>query len=830
MKRKGFFLSLLFALALALCAIGLAACGDGGSKAPHKHKYSDEWKSSADGHWHPVTCGHEDAIVVEDHEYSGGVCTVCHYVAMDAFYYEQAPNGSVKITGLKDKSTTRISILGAVNEIAADVFKDCAIERVDITDISDWLKIEFGNDYSNPLRLHGGLYVNGTLLEDLIVPSGITEIKEYAFYNYDMLNSVSISDSVIAINEFAFENCNGLLRVELGSGLTELRASALSGCRRLAEVCNGSKLDLSGYTFAQNALAVYANKTEPTALKKNADGYTYYSKGEDRYLVKYNGETSAVVLPGSYDGGSYAVRSFAFYENDKITSVDFGNGVTAIGESAFYGCASLNTVTVGTNVAQIGDNAFMYCYELGIVYNNSALDIVKGADTFGKIALYAQLVFANGVLDGYDFTTSQGDYEFAVKDGKYYLTRYSGHDAVLVLPDSINGNNYEIGASAFYGIDAELTKVTVSDGVTAIGDYAFYEQAGLAQMTIGKNVKSIGAYAFYGTAITDIKIPDSVEFISGTAFYSLSIATYTTYGDVKYIGSSANPYLMAYLLVDEPSGDIITVHEDAKSIASTAFYNCSAEVVISDGVEEIGAYAFYSYKASKITVGSGVKKIDGYAFYSCNNITSVYISDIDNWLNIEFGGNSANPCWYTNNDTNLYVDGELFENLKVERVTEIKPFAFYRCASLKTVEVGDSVTVIGKSAFEDCYALESVKIGNSVKTIGAKAFQCGSKKDRHLITLVLGHSVEKIGETAFTRQDKLTELVIPASVKTMDYSAFSNCSGLTSVEFETVTGWQRSMDADFIEAVTDVSSDDLSDKATAAKLLTTAGYYWRRGQ
>ena len=57
-----------------------------------------------------------------------------------------------------------------------------------------------------------------------------------------------------------------------------------------------------------------------------------------------------------------------------------------------------------------------------------------------------------------------------------------------------------------------------------------------------------------------------------------------------------------------------------------------------------------------------------------------------------------------------------------DSVTSIGDYAFKNCKSLTSVTIGDSVTSIGKSAFFICWSLTSVTIGDSVTSIGDRAF------------------------------------------------------------------------------------------------------------
>ena len=99
------------------------------------------------------------------------------------------------------------------------------------------------------------------------------------------------------------------------------------------------------------------------------------------------------------------------------------------------------------------------------------------------------------------------------------------------------------------------------------------------------------------------------------------------------------------------------------------------------------------------------------------------------------------------------------------------------CENLKTIDIPNSVTMIGESSFQSCIGIESVTIGNSVSTIEAFAFGlCTNLKE-----INFGNSVSTIGAYAFSQCDSLTSIYIPNSTKYIQGGAFADCANITSV-------------------------------------------------
>ena len=140
----------------------------------------------------------------------------------------------------------------------------------------------------------------------------------------------------------------------------------------------------------------------------------------------------------------------------------------------------------------------------------------------------------------------------------------------------------------------------------------------------------------------------------------------------------------------------------------------------------------------------------------------------------------------TCNDKDIVIP----EEYKGKPVTSIAEEAFKECDKIKSVTIPGSVVDIGDSAFEYCRSLKAVALPKSIKKIGNKVFYgCFD-----LTSITIPNSVTDIGEDAFSCCFDLKRITIPDSVTSIGERAFSGCSSLTSISVEPENANYKSID------------------------------------
>lgn len=137
---------------------------------------------------------------------------------------------------------TSLSIPNSVTSIGSSAFYGCTrLTKVNISDIAAWCGISFGDSDANPLGYAKHLYIDGYENSELIIPEGVTNIGDYAFYGCTGLTSVTIPNSVTSIGNYAFASCTGLISIEIPNSVASIGNSAFRGCTGLTSIYNYRK-------------------------------------------------------------------------------------------------------------------------------------------------------------------------------------------------------------------------------------------------------------------------------------------------------------------------------------------------------------------------------------------------------------------------------------------------------------------------------------------------------------------------------------------------------------------------------------------------------------
>ncbi len=329
-------------------------------------------------------------------------------------------------------SLASVTIPRSITYIGDDAFAYCdSLTSVYIEDIAAWCNIDFGysalqiyNEWANPLQNDNGylyddvyakLYLNGTLVKDLVIPDGVTRISSYAFYGYKGLRSVVIPDSVTEIGPCAFTECENLRSVTLPANLTSIDYALFYGCTYLNNVIIPSNVKSIGdhaFAFCRRleSITIPANVKSIGASAFHGCEYlsgiwvdkANQSYCSDKYGVLFDKEkTELLSFPIPYCNDYIIpdtvleIVSGAFY-NCNLTGIVISNNITIINDETFSSCSSLANITIGNKVTTIQHGAFSYCTSLtSITIPDNVTSI--GSYAFGSCKRLEKVEIGSGV-------------------------------------------------------------------------------------------------------------------------------------------------------------------------------------------------------------------------------------------------------------------------------------------------------------------------------------------------------------------------------------------------------------------------------------------------
>lgn len=228
------------------------------------------------------------------------------------------------------KSLNSITIPKNVTRIGESAFLNCwNLTSVQITDLAAWCRINFRNVDSNPLFYAHHIFLNGNEIEILYIPSTVTGIENYAFYNCKGLVSISIPSCVTRISKNAFLGCEGLTSVTIPGNVINIGEGSFAACENLTTVTIEEGVASIGKS------AFY----DCTALQ-------------------------SITIPNSVT----TIGDYTFMNCSNLTSFTISNSITSIRDYAFYQCSNLTEITLGNSLETIYPYAFAACPKLADVY------------------------------------------------------------------------------------------------------------------------------------------------------------------------------------------------------------------------------------------------------------------------------------------------------------------------------------------------------------------------------------------------------------------------------------------------------------------------------
>ena len=610
------------------------------------------------------------------------------------------------------------------------------------------------NDYT-VVKTIGDRAFAGCGFTSLSIPSSVTSIGNAAFLSCRSISDyVTIPENVTSVGNAAFGGC-GFSNVYINAKLTSINENTFANCFNLEYVSIPSRVTTIGDS-------AFANCTE----------LNYVSLPDDLKSIGNNAFMNTGLTNITIPSGVTTIPFQAFYACKDLESVTLPGTITSIEDSAFFGCSRLKEITIPNSVTSISGGAFFNCNKLATVYCQADPDkLTWGASSSDFISNKGTKCYvASRFLSIYESKFSDINIDF---ESKFYGSGTCGENINWTLDGdgtlTITGTGDMTDYSSEYDVPwcsnrTVVSTVIISDGITSIGDWAFYHCDNLTSISMPDSITAIGIRAFSETKnLKSIDLSDNLEGIGNSAFCVAGIESITIPASVTFIDRFAFNSAKIKSISFESGSKL-------PNIGKSVFDSCTnlESIVIPEGIERIGNNAFdQCSKLKTVTLPSTVTEIGSSAFACCSSLESISIPD-----GVEVIGSDAFSYCYDLKSVTIPGSVKSFGNS-----------AFYSCSSLESVTICAGVTAIPDSAFYECYKLSSVSLPDTLTSIGSDAFYVNgyyANTKPSLESITLPNSLTSIASGAFYGQ-KLRSITIPGSVTTISGDAFRNCDYLETV-------------------------------------------------
>ena len=402
-----------------------------------------------------------------------------------------------------------------------------------------------------------------------------------------------------------------------------------------------------------NAGAGFGSATAITTFKNIAFDAANSADNEEDYIVMYveaaannvNFEgctfqnATHVTLGGAASDAAGTVNVDGCTFNDGgclsgyVETLNVSNSTVTAAKNGFINKAKAGEVTV-TNCDINAGRYFIRTSNSGVelTVEDSKITIYEAEGT-------KHLVYFRGSNESavfIDCTIADG-YTTAGVDAKSTLEIYNyseTEDGLTLVTDGITNEVtlYEVPA------EYEGTTVTVPEGVTTIGNYAFASNSNVKEVILASTVRDLGR-GFDSSTVEKVVLNEGLTTISSRAFRATA--------NLKEVVISSTVTTIADNAFQKSGIKTITIPTNVKTIGETAFGASLVETVIIEGNVNI----------------------EGFAFRGCTKLSKVYLNGYDvNFVKSTLNG--RNSMWFCNGESNNPNTSDIDFYVKNEAIKE----------------------------------------------------------------------------------------------------------------------------------------------------------------
>ncbi|MBP3753473.1 MAG: leucine-rich repeat protein [Lachnospiraceae bacterium] len=472
----------------------------------------------------------------------------------------------------------------------------------------------------------------------------------------------------------------------------------------------------------------------------------------------------------------------AFKGCRQLNEVNFPCGLTEIGEYAFHRCHCMEEMIFPDSVKSVGSYAFLYCDGVRKVVMEGPVSIKRAVFSHNlslrELYINENVDFSNfsdevfeGCVNLSKISLSGKEYEIAnLIDA---MNSHSDYPEVIRAIAKSVYHSLQIEEGVLVSFNVNLKKVSLPEGITAIGKSCFFDKKGIISIEFPESLREIRANAFLNCiSLEEVFIKRGNLITDDKAFRGCCNLKKVHVGEEEYSLEEEPSNELASRIRDQVLGDFyisgkilvrylgdeeqVRIPKEVEVIGERCFFgNERLKAVTCPGnLREIREQAFEGcLTLQNVVLPASFKRIEREAFAECKKLLKINIPE-----GIEFIGEYAfRRCFVL----------PAFDPWPVN--AEIHPYAFYRAGNFAEIEAG--LKEKSRLFFEEGTAIES----------GAGFIAPYSSANKEGIKTLDLSGVKRIGKYAYAGCPDLEEIVIDSPDCIIESKAFSNCPKLKKV-------------------------------------------------
>ena len=376
----------------------------------------------------------------------------------------------------------------------------------------------------------------GSKLTSLVIPSTVTKLGYSAFaYNEDLEVITMLPTTPPTLEaELPFGECEALTAIYVPTGCAAAYQAA-DGWTNYAALIQDAPTTTFTYTASEKETKfdTYAKFKGAMSVKSHdfADGagtvvYEGYVTVIGQSALTYSKLTS-ITIPECVK----VIDTYSFQGSSQLTTVTFAGtpALTTIGPRAFNSCSALTAFNVPATVKSIGAGAFGDCSELATVTFDGTPSLTAiGNSAFQDCKKLTAFVIPESVTTlGTTVFWFAGLTSLNIPAGVTSIGQalYCSSPVTTVTVAAANAKYADLGCNGIFEkaknkLVAGGKATTIPDGITTIGEEAFWGEEGEFALTLPESVTTIEKRAFHMTSgLTSINIPSGVTHIDSETFF-----------------------------------------------------------------------------------------------------------------------------------------------------------------------------------------------------------------------------------------------------------------------------------------------------------------------